>query len=638
MSEGEILDTLKRVQNGEYNARINENRIDPEMRSVADQINATLSRYQSDLERLEAEKRDAEAAQKHYEKMVRLNPLAITILGPDKSRQYINDEYLTVWRGSREELMEKKLTDFDIEVLSGADFYACFETKKLSETDMLVKWPDGVKKYLSIKSIPILDDAGRLEMAFYIYSDFTQEHEVISYLKDEVKRLAGNLNKLAAGDVEFDINVAAANEYTQEIRESFVQAAKTLAKVRDNLGAMIEDTGKLAEEAMYGNLTYRADAKKHPGEFGSLIAGVNNAIEGIVYPIHETIRVCEHYAEGNFKARFAEGLKVGGDFKKLKDALNNIGVQISAAVGEVNRAVVQMDVGTTEASKGSEEIAKAAEQVAQTSQKCADLSRQVLVQIEEIDRQLADLSAANEEIASTSQDVLERAQKAAQQGARAEKLGRDANGKMAAVEKIAHESVAEIEGLNAQMREINNIVKLITDIANQVNLLALNAAIEAARAGEHGRGFAVVAGEVRNLAGEAKKATNHIEKVIDGIQTSSEKTASAIKSANAEIAVGVESVNNAIEALTTIIAETETVAHGIGEIARATEDQANGTNNVVQRVAEGNRLTKETQGQMDDLAALAEEASASTEEIGSAVHELSEMAGHLKKTMQQFRV
>jgi methyl-accepting chemotaxis protein len=87
----------------------------------------------------------------------------------------------------------------------------------------------------------------------------------------------------------------------------------------------------------------------------------------------------------------------------------------------------------------------------------------------------------------------------------------------------------DIDQLAHAAQNVDDVIKLIHNIAGQTNLLALNATIEAARAGEAGRGFAVVASEVKSLAVQTAKATENISSQITNMQDSTAKAVQAIK-------------------------------------------------------------------------------------------------------------
>jgi methyl-accepting chemotaxis protein len=126
----------------------------------------------------------------------------------------------------------------------------------------------------------------------------------------------------------------------------------------------------------------------------------------------------------------------------------------------------------------------------------------------------------------------------------------------------ASTAVGRVEAADAQAKRLNEaaqsmsgIVELIGNITGQINLLALNATIESARAGEAGRGFAVVASEVKNLATQAKQATDKIGQEISNLNGISGDVVGALDS----IKQAIQGVSEYVTATAAAVEEQSTV-------------------------------------------------------------------------------
>lgn len=129
----------------------------------------------------------------------------------------------------------------------------------------------------------------------------------------------------------------------------------------------------------------------------------------------------------------------------------------------------------------------------------------------------------------------------------------------------------QAQRLSTAAQAMSGIVELIGNITGQINLLALNATIELARAGEAGRGFAVVASEVKNLANQAKQATDKIASEIGSLNGISSDVVDALNAIKQEI----QNVSEYVTATAAAVEEQSTVTNEMSSsMQRAAEEAA----------------------------------------------------------------
>jgi methyl-accepting chemotaxis protein len=135
-----------------------------------------------------------------------------------------------------------------------------------------------------------------------------------------------------------------------------------------------------------------------------------------------------------------------------------------------------------------------------------------------------------------------------------EAMSKSRESAVGAVEQVATAD-AQAKRLTDAAQSMSGIVELINNITGRINLLALNATIESARAGEAGRGFAVVAAEVKNLANQAKQATDRIGHEIGSLNDISADVAGALNT----IKLAINSVSEYVTSTAAAVEEQSTV-------------------------------------------------------------------------------
>ncbi len=254
-------------------------------------------------------------------------------------------------------------------------------------------------------------------------------------------------------------------------------------------------------------------------------------------------------------------------------------------------------------SLASEKTWEASGVISETSLQLAEGSTEQAASIQET-------SASLEEMASMTKQTADNANHADNLVKETEQIVLRADDSMRNLTKSMDE-------ISQSSEDTSKIIKTIDEIAFQTNLLALNAAVEAARAGEAGAGFAVLAEEVRNLAVRASEAAK--------------KSSSMIDETTAKIKDGSQLVNDTNASFKKVTESSISVAELVSGITSASNEQAQGIEQINIAVAEMEKVTQQNAASSEESAAASEELIAQAEQMKVFVGELESLIGSGRK-------
>ncbi|GAB1393105.1 methyl-accepting chemotaxis protein [Rhodocyclaceae bacterium] len=463
--------------------------------------------------------------------------------------------------------------------------------------------------------------------------------KIVQGVNDTLDNVIGPLNvaaqyvdRISKGDIPPKI--------TDSYNGDFNTIKNNLNQAIDAINTMIADATMLAQAAVDGKLSTRADAAKHQGDFRKIVAGVNSTLDNVIGPLNVAAQYVDRISKGDIPPKITDNYN--GDFNTIKNNLNTCIDAVNKLVADANTLVEAAVAGAldtrADATAHQGDFRKIVEGVNETLDNVVgpiNEVRRIMGAMEQGDmtqtittNYRGDFDALKQAInntvsrladtvgqINTAADALSNA--AAQVSATAQSLSQSSSEQAASVE----ETTASVEEMTASinqntenakvtdnmatsaanqaeegggavketvdaMKQIADKIGIIDDIAYQTNLLALNAAIEAARAGEHGKGFAVVAAEVRKLAERSQVAAQEIGQVASGSVKLAEKAGHLLD----EMVPSIKKTSDLVQ-----------------EIAAASQEQSQGVGQINGAMGQLNKATQQNASASEELAATAEE-------------------------------
>ena len=619
MTLNKLIDYLDAIRKGSMNAFIDPESFSGTEKELAEAVRTTIQ--------------DLVRKNEWYEAVLDAIPFPMSVTDMNMNWTFINRSTENMLNLSRADIMGKHCSNWGANICNTSNC-GIHLLRKGVNFSLFEQGGGNFRTDVSYITTRTGEKIGHVE----IVTDQTGIIKVNNYLHSEITKTASNLEKLAAGNLDLDYTTTEGDEHTKEVSGLFKLINTSMKQASDALSLMTSDAISLSKAVINGKLDTKADVSRHQGEFKKIVEGINNILDSVIIPVNEARKVSGEYANYNFASRVDETLNFSGDWMTFRDALNNIGIQISNLVGLINNNLLELALNAEKAAASIEEVTQGTQQITKNAGEVSNNSTigedgiiQVLKAMEDLNVTVAEVSRRAEEVSVTATKANEYAKTGVE-------LAQKSESAMSEIKKSSIEAGEIVRDINHQMDEIGKIVRLISDIANQTNLLALNAAIEAARAGEAGRGFAVVASEVKSLALDSRRSAENITDMISALQNNAKKANEAMEHSSSTVETGSAALSETLGVFNQIATSIEDITRNATDVASSSEEQAASVEEVTASINEVSSLMQSTTKDAGNVEDVAKETSLAIEQIGGIVTRMNEIVDLVSKEMAKFRV
>ena len=452
------------------------------------------------------------------------------------------------------------------------------------------------------------------------------DEDLITSANDQYKALIANIEKIEALDEgdnatsikQFKENLKKYNQIAQEIVKGFIsgdidftiiqEKSKIKADLFEQLTTSLKQFSKKTDDA-YNKLALEAQERSESAIIDSAIVSVILTIIVIALGvfISTNIRTVSSNAaktlgelaegDGDLKSRLEvdshdEIGQMSLNFNKfmevLRASISNVMAVVQPLLDNSTRLIQRMEVAESAMHKQGEDSAMVRQSM-----------DEMKLSVSEISNSAGNAATATEQAESEANQSLEILN---QSMAVSQALNQEIKGASTVIHKLAQDT-----------QNVNQILDVITSIAEQTNLLALNAAIEAARAGEQGRGFAVVADEVRELASRTSKSTTEIRELLNALTDAAGASVESMDSASAQAERNEEYAMQTGNSVKVIAGHINTIHQLNTQVATATEQQTAVASTVLQNVEHMNQSISSSLEALSDI-----------RDVSSNLHSLSD--------------